>query len=280
MARGFYTEQKDYYAVLGVRPGATAEEIKKAYRRLALQYHPDRNPGDRRAEEKFKAISEAYAVLMDPRKRAEYDRMRATGFQTQTGPGFHYSPEEIFQEFFRNPDLSRLFQELSREFRSAGLRFDEDLFSRLFGGGQGAIFWGGIIFGPGGTRTFSSRSRWSEVETPPSRSMEKPRGILATIGRGIQRFLRETLLEKGQDLSPVSSKTGGQDLHFRLTLTPEEAARGGKKKISFWREKRREQLIVTIPPGVKAGTRLRLRGKGRTVPGSPPGDLFLHIAIS
>src|SRR5512139_1561909 len=107
----------DYYRLLGVSKSATETEIKKAYRKLALQHHPDRNPGDKGAEEKFKKINEAYAVLSDKEKRAQYDRFGSAGFHQR------FSQEDIFRGF----DVGDIFKDMG--FGS------EDIFSRLFGGG-------------------------------------------------------------------------------------------------------------------------------------------------
>lgn len=93
---GLSMAQRDYYAVLGVSRNATQEEIKKAYRRLAIQYHPDRNPGNKEAEEKFKEIAEAYAVLSDPEKRRIYDSYGEEGLK---GRGYHFDPDDIFSQF-------------------------------------------------------------------------------------------------------------------------------------------------------------------------------------
>src|ERR1700683_2767178 len=99
--------KRDYYDVLGVTRGAGDEEVKKAYRRLAIQFHPDRNPGDKQAEEKFKELSEAYQVLSDPDKRSQYDRFGHAAFQGPQGPGgfgggFDFSQgfEEVFSDIF------------------------------------------------------------------------------------------------------------------------------------------------------------------------------------
>ena len=107
---------KDYYAILGVPRNATDEEIKKAYRRLALQYHPDRNPGNKEAEEKFKEITEAYSVLIDKEKRVIYDRYGVEGLRQHVGgdPGRYWNPE-IFRDFedifrwFMNGGWERIF---------------------------------------------------------------------------------------------------------------------------------------------------------------------------
>ena len=115
---------KDYYAVLGVEKTASTEAIKKAYRKLAIKYHPDKNPGDKQAEERFKEITEAYAVLSDAEKRRQYDQFGEAGFHQR------FSQEDIF----RNVDLNTIF----REFGFGG----DDLFGQLFGG-RGASFHGG-----------------------------------------------------------------------------------------------------------------------------------------
>src|SRR5512139_575225 len=92
---------KDYYAVLGVDKTATPEAIKKAYRKLAVKYHPDKNPGDKAAEERFKEVTEAYAVLSDADKRRQYDQFGEAGFHQR------YSQEDIF----RNVDINNIFRE-------------------------------------------------------------------------------------------------------------------------------------------------------------------------
>lgn len=112
--------KKNYYSILGLNREATQEEIKKAYRRLALKYHPDTNPKDKDAEEIFKEISEAYAVLSDPEKRRIYDRFGSGQFRQR------YRPEDIFEGFN--------FKDLFREF---DLRFDEDISRRFFCGRRG-----------------------------------------------------------------------------------------------------------------------------------------------
>jgi len=105
----------DYYEVLGVKKDSSAQDIKKAYRKLAMKYHPDRNKGDKEAEEKFKKISEAYAVLSDPEKRKQYDTFGASGFQQR------YSQEDIFRGF----DLGDILKEfglggMGGSFRTSG----------------------------------------------------------------------------------------------------------------------------------------------------------------
>src|SRR5688572_15049950 len=111
--------KRDYYEVLGVNKGCNAEEVKKAYRKVAMQYHPDRNPGDKSAEEKFKEAAEAYEVLSDADKRAQYDRFGHAGVSSngRGGYGGGMNMEDIFSQF--------------------GDIFGEDIFGSFFGGGAG-----------------------------------------------------------------------------------------------------------------------------------------------
>ena len=129
------TRLKDYYHILSVEKSATQEEIKKSYRRLAVKYHPDHNPGDAQAEEQFKLISEAYAVLMDQNKRAQYDYAQTTG-RNQAPPNrpesnFAYSQEEIFKEFFSQAYAQQSFRDVAEEFKRSGFSFD-DKFSIVY----------------------------------------------------------------------------------------------------------------------------------------------------
>src|SRR5271169_4087580 len=122
--------KRDYYEVLGAERGASEEEIKKAYRKLALKYHPDRNPNDKASEEKFKELSEAYEVLIDPQSRAAYDQYGHAAFGSRArGPsaGFH-DPADIFREVFGNSSIFEdLFSGGGGQRRSGGAQRGDDL---------------------------------------------------------------------------------------------------------------------------------------------------------
>jgi DnaJ-class molecular chaperone len=250
---------KDYYSILGISEEASEEEIKYAFRRLAMKYHPDRNLGNEKwAGGKFKEINEAYAVLSDGGKRREYDSMRRFGIAgTVYGPqyagGRYYNQEQVFRDAFTNPYL---FQELVRMFQGAGLRFDEGFVDNMFFGGRGFTF------------VFSSqpdgRGQWS-----PSTEY-KPPLFLRLMGKVMKFALRKML-------SVESLPYKGADLYHELALSQKEAAVGVEKKIKYKRGKEKKKLVVKVPAGVTDGTKMRLRGMG--LKGGNPGDLYVTVRI-
>lgn len=162
----------DYYSILGVSSSASDEEIKKAYRKLAMRYHPDRNPEDSESEEKFKEVNDAYAILSDQQKRQAYER---------SGRG-HYKPYRD-EDIFRNFDFSALFQEF-------GLRFDEEIRGRFFCRGRrgGCGRRKARFFGRGFAETPFGFHRNSVYDLPLSQ-IEALRGTE-----------REILMQKGGEL--------------------------------------------------------------------------------
>jgi DnaJ-class molecular chaperone len=280
--------RKDYYTILAVSESATEDELKKAYRRLALQFHPDKNPGDRKAEERFKDISEAYAVLMDREKRRQYDFARRAQATSGGIPGgFRYSQEEIFKDLLSNPDLSSIFREMNREFARAGIRFDDTFVRQILFGGRG-FFFGGIFIGAPIGVIWRRASRMAgepisggttvEQKTRPGTKNEgTSEGLLSSIGRGIRAGFNALKRMLSGETDPVG---GGLNLRYHLTITDKEAATGARKRIAFMRGDQLEELMVTIPPGIRSGTRLRLKGKGYEDANGLRGDLYLRVTVT
>lgn len=282
MARRGY--DKDPYAILGVSREATGEEIKRAYRQMALRFHPDRNPGNKEAEEHFKQASEAYGVLIDPEKRRRYDAYAHSDFQPGPGAGFAYTQEEIFRDIFNNPMASEVFSDLGREFARMGLRFDDRFLENLFFSGQG-VFFGRIIFaGPGGfrSRTFGGENPlrdFAGASIPHLENILVPRGrtlkgrILSWLGKKVLGHLLRKSLGHTPEPAP-----GALDLVYTLPLDRDQAADSSAREVGIRREGKIERITVKIPPGVRDGTLLRLRGKGKREDGRS-GDLYLKIKL-
>jgi curved DNA-binding protein CbpA len=263
---------KDYYHILGVEPGASEEAVRAAYRRQALRWHPDRNPGEAAAEDRFKEVAEAYGVLSDPAKRREYDAARAAGAHREApgaGGGFGYSQQEIFRDLFRDPRFQRMAGELFREFQRAGLRSDRRFFDRVFFGGRGLFMVGFFVFGPHGpSRVPRRRSPALQAGRPPLLKAVTWAGrkIAEALGAGRNRTVPARVAEEGR----------GPDLSYRIALDEADLRAGTSVTVAVPRDAGRETLRVRVPPGTRPGTRLRLRGKGRRLEGAA-GDLFLEI---
>jgi len=270
---------KDYYKILEVNQDASEEHIRKSYRRLAFKYHPDRNPGDSSAEERFKEIAEAYGVLTDPVKRNEYDKWLRAGPQERVaGRGFPYSQEEIFQDLFRDPRFRRVFQDLFGEFERAGFRFDQRFFDKVFFGGRGVFFGGVFVWGPSGSGRlkFGRPRQRSHLDTRQTRRVKSP-GFLQRLGQKIGRLLSGGQRALSHETQEVSVRP--QDLTYNLTLPFEEAQQGTWVTIAIDRGQGNERLKVRIPPGTRSGTRLRLTGKGRHH-APENGDLYLTVNLA
>lgn len=284
MNREFYA--KDYYQILGVGREASPEEIKKAFRQMALECHPDRNPGDPQAEERFKEVSEAYGVLIDPEKRQNYDFIRERGAGRSAGPGFRYTQEDIFGDMFRNPSSGDIFSELNREFARMGFRFDPQFFDHLFFGGRGVYFRGVVFGGPGGIRleSFDSRGGFSSQGAtnpiPPLEQIFIPKGtgikgrLVSWAGRKLFGYLLKRIIGKAGDVAESSDL----DLAFALPMGREEASQATVKEVSYRLDGKTETLRVKIPPGAREGMTLRLRGKGKRQ-GQSVGDLYLKVKL-
>ncbi len=256
--------KRDYYDVLNVGRNSSAEEIKKAYRQMALKHHPDRNPGDKEAEERFKAAAEAYSVLGDPEKRATYDRFGHEGLRGESFSGFNSS---VFEDF-------------------------EDILGNFFGFSFGL----GDLFGAG--------TRQRRAEARPGRDLSLDIEIsLEEAALGLDKEISLSRAEpcptcQGTRLKPGTRKTvcpacggHGQIRHqqgfFTMTRTcPQCRGEGeiigspceGCKGTGHIRQKK--SLRVKIPSGVADRVRLRLAGEGETGErGAPRGDLYVDVHV-
>ena len=277
--------EKDYYAVLGVPPTASDKDIARAYRKLAKQYHPDANPGDKEAEEKFKDVSAAYDVLDDPEQRKEYDQVREMVASGVAGPGFGrpgFGPGGFGdgRTIFVDGDVGDL--------GDLG-----DLFGGLFGGGRGARRRArGPRPGPdletelaldfmeavhGVMRELSFEGRTVKVRIPPGvadgqRIRVKGRGGLGHDG-GPPGDLY-VVVRVGPH--PVFGRKGDDDLTVKVPVTFAEATLGGQAKVPTLTE----PLTVKIPPGTQSGTTVRVRGRGIEKKKGDPGDLLVTFEVA
>jgi DnaJ-class molecular chaperone len=262
---------RDYYRILGVHLESTDDEIRRAYRKLALQWHPDRNPGNPDAEEKFKEISEAYAVLMDRTKRVEYDRVRRG-----TGPGdFRVNREEVFRDLFTDPRASAIFEELARELQRMGLRVDRrDFQTTLFGGGT--VVTGQVVVISPWTplvalgRLLRLALRGGEPPTAPQTASLPP-------GERLLQGLKRTARWFFGLPTPSATALAAEDVMVPLRVTSAEARHGVRKQV---RLPDGGDVVVLIPAGVRSGTRLRLRGKGRRRDDGSRGDAYLAVEVA
>jgi molecular chaperone DnaJ len=249
--------KRDYYEVLGVGPSAGMEEIKKAYRKLALKFHPDKNPGDKNAEERFKEASEAYQILSDPERRTQYDRFGHAAFEQGAGMGgFDFSAAgfedvfgDIFGDFFGTGRRGR-----SRSRRGEDLRYDLDIEFET------AVF--------GGQRT---------IEVPRLAGCTACNGLGTKGGAprstcGVCRGTGQLRYQQG--LFSIA-KTCGQ-CQGQGTLIREACPTCGGAGVV----RKQQTLNLRIPPGVDDGSRLKLRGEGEAGQnGGPAGDLYVVLHV-
>lgn len=255
---------KDYYDILGVSRNASAEEIKRAYRQLALKYHPDRNPGNKEAEEKFKEAAEAYSVLADPEKRATYDRYGMEGLRGGGFTGFPGFDSSIFEEF-------------------------EDILGSFFGFGD--------FFGPRSRRRRPGPKRGRDLILELEVTLEEAaRGVEKEInlsraepcptcqGSGLQPGTRKTSCPTCQGRGQLRYQQG----FFTVSRTCSHCQGEGEIISTPCREcrgsgavKKKKSLTLRIPAGVDSGTRLRVEGEGEPGdPGAPRGDLYVAIQVA
>lgn len=289
----------EYYEILGVAKTASADEIKKAYRKLALKYHPDKNPDNPEAEAKFKKISEAYAVLSDVKKRQEYDTYGSAGFQQR------YSQEDIFRGFDLN-DILNQFGFGGQGGRSGGFRTfhtgggGASPFGDLFGQAAGGCGGGGCRPQPvkGQDQTYELSVSLEEVlngaeKTISLRRDGQVKNISVKIPKGIESGKRLRLGGKG-----APSQTGGPsgDLFLKITVAPHPVfTKQGdnlimEKKIPFSQACLGTTVEITtlegktfkvkVPAGVQQESKLRLKGHGLpTGPHGGRGNIYVKILV-
>ena len=249
--------KRDYYEVLGVGRDASQDEVKKAYRRLALKFHPDRNPGDKEAEERFKEASEAYQVLAEAERRAQYDRFGHAAFDAQSGfGGFDFSAgfedlfSDIFGDFFGGPRR----RGRGRSRRGDDLRYD---LSIKF---EEAVF---------GCEKRISVPRSSTCEACQGRGTHggtAPKTCPSCRGSGQIRFQQGFF-----SIAKTCTQCGGQG--SVVTDPCRECSGSGRVRLT-------RELEVKIPAGVDEGSRLKLRAEGEAgIGGGPAGDLYIVLDI-
>lgn len=290
-------EYKDYYKILGVNRNASAEEIKQAYRKLAMKYHPDRNPGNKEAEDKFKDINEANEVLSDSKKRARYDQLGESyqQWQQRGGSASDFQWEDWFAQ---SP-------------RGGRTRVDVNDFNDIFGGGGGfSDFFSAIFAGmqgyPGNVRTSSTPRRSATSQSP--RIFEQPVKIsLLEAYEGTTRILQFNN-KKIEVKIPPGSKTGtkvrvsgvgpnrsdiylvvevdahpdferkGDDLYTDVEVDLYTAILGGQVKVATLKG----DVMLSIPAETQAGKTFRLTGRGMPKLKKPNqfGDLYAKVKIT
>lgn len=264
--------KRDYYEILGVAKGASVDEIKKAYRKVAMQYHPDRNPGDKSAEEKFKEAAEAYEILSDADKRSQYDRFGHAGV-SGNGRGFgghgNMNMEDIFSQF--------------------GDIFGEDIFGSFFGGGAGTRTRGGqrARGTRGSTLRIKLKLNFEEIARGVTKSIKvkkyvpcntcsgsgaKDKGSIQTCGScggsGQVRKVTNTFLGQMQTVTTCPTCSGEGSV-----VTAKCGACKGEGRVFS-----EETVTIDIPAGVQEGMQLNVGGRGNAGErGGAAGDLIVLI---
>jgi molecular chaperone DnaJ len=260
--------KRDYYEILGVSKSASADEIKKAYRKVAMQYHPDRNPGDKAAEEKFKEAAEAYEVLSDADKRAQYDRFGHAGI-SGAGRGFGggMNMDDIFSQF--------------------GDVFGEDLFGSFFGGGRSRGGGGRSRGVRGSNLRVKLKLNYEEIAKGVTKNIKvkkyavcstcggngaKDKGSVQTCstchGSGQVKRVQNTFLGQMQTVTTCPTCNGEGS-----TITAKCNSCRGEGRVYT-----EETITIDVPAGVQAGMQLNVSGKGNAGErGGMPGDLLVLI---
>lgn len=256
--------KRDYYEVLGLQKGAAAEEIKKAYRKLAVKYHPDKNPGDKAAEEKFKELGEAYEVLSDPQKRGAYDQYGHAAFDRRAGGGFSraggfHDPFDIFREVFGGGSIFEDFfgggrSDPSQPQRGDDLRYDLEIeFEEAAHGCEKEI-------------SVNKAEACDVCNGSGAEAGARARTCGGCGGRG-QVITSRGIFSIAQTC-PQCQGAG------RVIDKPCRTCRGGGRR------ERSTKIKLRIPAGVDSGSRLRSSGNGEAgFRGGPSGDLYVVLHV-
>lgn len=251
------SDKRDYYDILGVNRNASGDELKSSYRKLALKYHPDRNPGDQEAEEKFKEAAEAYEVLRDPEKRSIYDQFGHQGLEGSGFSGFggfediFSSFSDIFEDFF---GFSTRRRSRTRVQRGADLRYDLSL------------SFMDAAFGTETTIDIEKMETCSQCHGSGCEPDTQPESCRQCGGVG--------QVSRSQGFFTVRTTCPTCRGRGQIIPNPCAACRGtGQEMIQ-------KTVSVKIPAGVDHGSRLRLNGEGEAgAQGGPPGDLYVFISV-
>jgi DnaJ-class molecular chaperone len=243
--------QNDYYKILGVDLKANQEEIRMAYRRLAFQYHPDRNKEHPEAAVRMKEINEAYAVISDKKKRAEYDAIHQCDSRTATN---RFRKKYTERDIYGGSDIYRVFEEFSKTF---GLRGFNEIIREVYGPACPPF--------QGKTNRAARRDTWDPE--PPGEKWTPPLGSMT-------RLLQYTM----KKMFGLKWPERGKDRSQRIVIDHKVALLGGKIKINDRREKK--ELIIKIPARMRDGKQIRLKGMGAPGKnGGEKGDLYIRIHL-
>ena len=257
------TNHKDYYEVLGVTKEASQQEIKDAYRKLAFQFHPDRNMDDPAASDKMKALNEAYAILCDENKRREYDSLK-----DRYGAAAYdqFRQTHTADDIFQGSDIGSIFQEFSKAY---GYRNADELFREFYGPG----FKGFVYSRPGFTYTsYTYNPNQAAGGGQPQIPAVPPLQQMGVPGKML-KFMLEKVLK-------IQIPENGKDLTDTLKVDKTTARLGGEIEYLYHKQGQSKRLMVRIPAGMESGQTIRLRGLGVAgKAGGIAGDLLLRVKI-
>lgn len=288
-------EKRDFYEVLGLKKEASVDEIKKAFRKKAMKYHPDKNPGDKISEEKFKEVNEAYGILADPEKRDKYDRFGLAGVDPnaafnggqEQGQGFGNQGGRQYRTY---DNFNRGDFDVFKDFSGSGF---ENLFGTMFGGG-----------GFGSAQAKAQPRKGHDLQTNITITFEEAafgtkkqvrlngKTISITIPEGIDNGAKISLKGQGQPstnggpngdliavihVKPHSKFTRkGADLYIDVSITVAQAALGASIIVPTLKEK----VSYKVPAGTQPNTVFRLSGKGiKGLKNKNPGDLYVTVHV-